>query len=234
MKKFNEKIKDKKFGKIIDVATRNGGFIKKITENLGAYDEIVGIDICDKGFEKARKEFEGNDKIRFEIMDAYHTDFPDSYFDLVCISNSLHHMEDIAGLLKEMKRIKKDDGLIIISELSSDGQFGPSLTHSLIHNLDCIVDTYNGVYHHQTYSQKEIREFVLESDLKIIDDFDDVENNKVKNKAIEERVNKSFEKVNKFKSSEFYEELYNLAREIQENYNKHGANTAVQYFIFAK
>lgn len=234
MKKLNEKLADKKFGKIIDIATRNGAFIKKITKSLSAYDEVVGIDISDKGFEKARAEFQGNEKVRFEVMDAYNTDFPDGYFDLVCISNSLHHMEDIPSLLKEMKRIKSKDGLIIINELPSDHQVGASLTHALIHNLDCVIDTYNGTYHKNTYSHKEISDLISQAGLEILDDFDDVENNQVKNKAIEERVAKAFLKVDKFKDSQVYEKFHKLAMEIQENYDKYGANTAIQYIIFAK
>lgn len=234
MKKLNEKLSNMKFGRILDIATREGAFIKQISENLNEFDEIVGIDISDKGFEKARTEFIVNKNIRFEVMDAYNTDFPDKYFDLVCISNSLHHMEDIPALLKEMRRIKSDDGLILISEIPDDGQTGSSLTHALIHNLDCIIDTYSGIYHHRTYKHKEIDEFILEAGLKIMDHFDDIEVNQLKNKSIESRVNKAVVKVKEFKNTESYDDLYKLAMEIQENYDNHGVNTAVQYIIFAK
>ncbi|HBC97501.1 MAG TPA: hypothetical protein DC034_11990, partial [Clostridium sp.] len=105
MSKLNEKLSGFKFGKIIDIATRDGAFIKRLSKNLHGYDEIIGIDISSERFEKARKNFAEDKRIKFEIMDGYNTSFPDNYFDLVCISNSLHHVEDINALLKEIVRI---------------------------------------------------------------------------------------------------------------------------------
>lgn len=234
MNGLNEKLHNMKFGTILDIATRDGAFIKRLSRNLSGYDEIIGIDISTDGLARAKAEFAGNNKIRFEVMDGYHTSFPDKCFDLVCISNSLHHMKDIPALLKEIMRIKKDDGLILISEMPADGQLGSSLTHALIHNLDCLIDTYSGIYHRPTYSHKEIYDFVSEAGIEIVDDFDDVEVNPLKNKAIEVRVEKALIKVNECKNSVNYEELHKVAIKIQENYNNYGANTAFQYIIFAK
>jgi len=234
MKDLNEKLCNMKFGTIIDIATRDGAFIKRLSKNLSGYDEIIGIDISNKGFAKAKAEFAGNNKIRFEVMDGYHTSFPDNSFDLVCLSNSLHHVNDIPALLKEILRIKKDDGVILISEMPDDGQSGSSLTHALIHNLDCLIDTYSGIYHHPTYSHKEIYEFVSEAGIRIVDDFDDVEVSPLKNKAIEARVDKALIKVNEYKDSVNYEELHKAAMKIKENFNNYGASPAFQYIIFAK
>ncbi|MBP1925873.1 ubiquinone/menaquinone biosynthesis C-methylase UbiE [Sedimentibacter acidaminivorans] len=234
MKGLNEKLCNMKFGSILDIATRDGAFIKRLVNNLSGYDEITGIDISNEGFEKAEAEFAGNNKIRFQVMDGCHTNFPNKYFDLVCISNSLHHVNDIPALLKEILRIKKDDGIILISEMPADGQSGSSLTHALIHNLDCLIDTYSGVYHHQTYSHKEILEFISDAGMRVEDDFDDLEVNLLKNESIAKRVDKALIKVNKWKDSENYEELHKVAMKIKENYNNYGASPAIQYIIFAK
>ncbi len=234
MKNLNDKLCNMKIGTILDIATRDGAFIKQLVNNLNEYDEIIGIDISNDGFAKAETEFAGNNKVKFQVMDGCHTNFPDKYFDLVCISNSLHHIKDIPALLKEILRIKKDEGMIIISEIPADGQSGSSLTHALIHNLDCLVDTYYGIYHHQTYLHKEILKFVSDAGLMIVDDFDDLEVNSLKNEAIAKRVDKALIKVNKLKNSENYEELHEIAMKIQENYNNYGASPAFQYIIFAK
>jgi ubiquinone/menaquinone biosynthesis C-methylase UbiE len=234
VKNLNEKLCNMKFGAILDIATRDGAFIKRLVSNISGYDEIIGIDISNEGFTKAEAEFNGNDKIRFQVMDGCHTNFPNKYFDLICISNSLHHVNDIPALLKEIIRIKKDDGIILISEMPADGQSGSSLTHALIHNLDCLIDTYSGVYHHQTYSHNEILKFVSDARIKIIDDFDDLEENLLKNDSIAKRVDKALTKVNEWKNSEKYEELHKEAMKIQVNYNNYGASSALQYIIFAK
>lgn len=234
MKGLNEKLCNMKFGSVLDIATRDGAFIKRLVNNLREYDEIIGIDISNEGFTKTETEFAGNDKIRFQVMDGCHTNFPNKYFDLISISNSLHHVNDIPALLKEILRIKKDDGVILISEMPADGQSGSSLTHALIHNLDCLIDTYSGVYHHQTYTHKEILKFVYDAGIMIIDEFDDLEVNLLKNESIAKRVDKALTKVNAWKNSENYEELHKASMEIQQNYNNYGASPAFQYIIFAK
>lgn len=234
MSKLNGKLSNFKFGKILDIATRDGAFIKRLSKNLHGYDEIIGIDISSEGFEKARKNFAEDKRIKFEIMDGYNTSFPDNYFDLVCISNSLHHVEDINALLKEMVRIKKDDGFILISELPADGQTGASLTHAMIHELDCMIDTHHGIYHHPTYSHKEIVEFLEEAGINIVDDFDDLEIDLSKNSKLIPRVEKALIKVEECKNADNHEELYQMAININENYSKYGANTAIQYIIFGK
>lgn len=234
MEKLKEKLSNMNCSKVIDIATRDGDFIKKLSEGLASYEQIIGIDITDKGFIKAKSKFKGNDRIKFEVQDAYSTDYPDKYFDLVCISNSLHHMKDIRALLEEVKRIKKEDGLLIISEMPSDAQKGASLTHALVHRFDCLVDTHSGTYHNKTYSHEEIYNLITESGFKIVDHFDDVENNVEKNKSLGKRVEKTLDSLGDYKGTEIYEELSKLATEISNNFNNYGANRAIQYILFAK
>ncbi|MGI6679345.1 MAG: class I SAM-dependent methyltransferase [Dehalobacterium sp.] len=234
MGKLNEKLSQRCFGKILDIATRDGAFIRRLSQNLQGYDEIIGIDISDQGFAEAKSRFAGDNKINFQVMDGCHTDFEDKFFDLVCLSNSLHHIEDIPVLLDEMRRIKKDDGWILISEMPADGQTGASLTHALIHHLDCLIDTYHGHYHHPTYTRQEIHNMVAKSGLEIIDVFDDVEVDLLVNDALKKRVGRALNRVNECCQASNYAVMHDLALKIQENFHSFGANSAVQYVVFAK
>lgn len=234
MAKLNEKLSEVEAGSVLDVATRDGAFVGRLSKQLPRYDEIVGIDITDAGFQKAQKKFADDPRIRFQVMDGCATNFSDGAFDLVCLSNSLHHIPEIPSLLKEMKRIKKEDGLILISEMPADGQEGASLTHAMIHELDCLVDTYKGAYHHRTYSRQEIIDFVKAAGLDIVDVFEDTEDIPSKNAAIEERVEKALHKIEACQEAADYEAMKALAGKIQEQFNHHGARTAMQYIIFAK
>ncbi len=94
--------------------------------------------------------------VNFVIGDACHMDFEDNTFDVVGIGNSLHHIPDLAALLAEMKRVVKPGGLIILSEMYNDGQPKASLTHWILHDIDCTMHTIDGIYHHPTYSKSEI------------------------------------------------------------------------------
>ncbi|MCR6545020.1 class I SAM-dependent methyltransferase [Dehalobacterium formicoaceticum] len=233
MRKLHEKLSEMSCVKILDIATRDGAFIHRLSQGLKGYDEMIGIDISEKGFAKAKAKFGENDRIRFQVMDGCHTDFEDQSFDLVCLSNSLHHIEDMTALFNEMRRLKKDDGCILISEMPADGQTGASLTHALIHRLDCLIDTYQGNYHHLTYTHEEINDMVSKAGLEIIDAFDDAEIDLL-NDSLKKRAEKALDKANECSKAENFTEMHDLALKIQENFQSFGVNSAVQYVIFAR
>jgi ubiquinone/menaquinone biosynthesis C-methylase UbiE len=145
--------------KILDVATGSGGFITFMLDNIMGFDEITGIDRDGKPLQAARKAFPQG-TIRFQQMDAAQLDFPDDHFDMVCLSNSLHHMENLPGTLAEMKRVCKPGGYFIISEMYRDDQSETQKTHVALHHWWAAVDTANGIVHHETYTRQEIVDLV--------------------------------------------------------------------------
>lgn len=153
-------------GRVLDVATGSGGFIHFLIEGLQDYVEIIGVDNVDRAaaFAEAFKE---NPKIHFQQMDAHHLDFPDSSFDLVCISNSLHHFDTSTSLsagplpvLREMKRVLRPGGRLLVSEMFRDDQTETQMTHVLLHHWWAAVDTVNGIVHRETYQRRELVEMV--------------------------------------------------------------------------
>ena len=144
-------------GSILDVATGNGGFISYLIENLKDYTEITGIDSNQRPLEGARQSHP-QENIHFLQMDAVKMDFPDRHFDTVCISNSLHHMVDLPGVLDEMKRVCKPGGYFIISEMFQDGQSEAQLTHVTMHHWWAAVDNAEGITHFETFTRGKIIE----------------------------------------------------------------------------
>jgi ubiquinone/menaquinone biosynthesis C-methylase UbiE len=142
-------------GHILDVATGGGGFITFLMENLKDYTDVTGIDNNERPLEAARKTHT-LENIRFQCMDATRMDFPNSYFDTVCISNSLHHMADLPGVMQEMMRVCKPGGHLIISEMFQDGQSETQLTHVYLHHWWAEVDTADGITHHETFTRQQI------------------------------------------------------------------------------
>ena len=55
MKILEKKLNDRRFDTILDIATRDGAFIKKIVKYVKEYDEIIGIDISDESIRVAKK-----------------------------------------------------------------------------------------------------------------------------------------------------------------------------------
>ena len=82
--------------------------------------EITGIDLSDKMLEVGRSKIRktGISNVALERMDATDLSYGAGMFDVVLISLVLHELEDdLAGkLIREAKRVLKDDGRIIVTE----------------------------------------------------------------------------------------------------------------------
>jgi len=145
-------------GKILDVATGSGDFINTLMKMLKNYDCFVGVEISTKDLESARKRFKGQ-PVEFLEMDARYLEFEDNSFDTVCISYSLHHLENIHRVLAEMKRVLKPDGYFIVQEEFSDGEQNEAQKTDLLrHNWDSEIDSLLGIVHHKTYPKQKIKD----------------------------------------------------------------------------
>ena len=147
-------------GRILDVATGSGQFIGFLLEGLTSFDEIVGIDTSEKAGAAFAAAFKDQPKVRFEQMDAAKLDFADASFDLVCISNSLHHLADPEPVLSEMKRVLKPGGHFLVAEMYRDNQTEAQMTHVLMHHWWGMTDTARGVVHNETYTRQQLLEIV--------------------------------------------------------------------------
>jgi ubiquinone/menaquinone biosynthesis C-methylase UbiE len=159
-------------GRVLDVATGTGGFVRFLLDGLRDHDEIVGIDANPERAEAFTAAFGDRDDVRFEVMDAHHLAFEDGSFDTVCISNSLHHVADPAPVLAEMLRVLRPGGRVIVNEMYRDGQSETQMTHVLLHHWWAAVGTLRGEVHRQTYRRAEIVEIVARlhlEDLRLVD-----------------------------------------------------------------
>ena len=93
-------------GRVLDVATHEGGFVHILKDNLQSYTQIIGIDINVQAIVKAHNSI-GNKQIKFMVMNAEQLNFANNSFDTVSISASLHHLTDIRQVLTEMMRVLK-------------------------------------------------------------------------------------------------------------------------------
>ncbi|HCS40868.1 MAG TPA: hypothetical protein DIW44_14970 [Anaerolineaceae bacterium] len=149
--------------KLLDVATGRGDFLLSLQQQLGIFGSGIGIDI------KPSDEWD-SDKftelpITFMQMDASNLEFEDASFDLVSISNSLHHMPDPCKTLAEMVRVLKPGGCFILYEMFTDNQTPEQQTHTLLHQWWGKVDTASGICHRSPYTRDELITLIKCSDL---------------------------------------------------------------------
>jgi SAM-dependent methyltransferase len=143
-------------GRVLDVATGAGGFVRFLLDGLRDYEEIVGVDVNPERGAAFAAAFGDRPGVRFAEMDAYRLDFPDGSLDAVCISNSLHHFSGPAPVLAEMLRVLRAGGHLVVNEMYRDGQSETQTTHVLLHHWWAAVGTVRGEIHRETYRRDEI------------------------------------------------------------------------------
>lgn len=75
--------------------------------------QYTGVDISDKAIENCKKKNINNAK--FYCTDGHKVPFKDQTFDCVIVNSLLHHM-DLETSFLEIKRVLKDDGLLLFRE----------------------------------------------------------------------------------------------------------------------
>jgi len=108
-------------GDVLDVGTQKGDFINVLMKVLKEYNTFTGIDISEENLKEARELFKDK-PVNFQPMNAESMNFQDHQFDTVCISFSLHHLENIDKVLAEMYRVLKPNGHFIVQEMYCDGE----------------------------------------------------------------------------------------------------------------
>jgi SAM-dependent methyltransferase len=155
---FKQVLGDISGSRVLDVATREGGFVELLVRNLENYVEVIGIDTDEHAIKVARSAFDP-ESIWFCQMDAEHLAFEDESFDTVNISASLHHLANVPRVLAEMKRVLRPGGHFIISEMHRDGQTESQLAVISMHRWVAEIDSALGVIHNRTLARQEIVDY---------------------------------------------------------------------------
>lgn len=152
-------------GRVLDVGTGRGGFVEELIAELKSYDEIIGIDIDGDLSEGFGKRFADYPRVRFQQMDALSLPFEDHSFDTVSVAGSLHHLSDPQIGLREMMRVLRRGGHLIVAEMYRDGQSETQQTHVMLHHWWAAIDRLGGTVHRETYTRDEVIELVNNLDL---------------------------------------------------------------------
>lgn len=154
MDPLTERLKSLDGGRILDVATGSGEFLKHLSQSFGGFSEGVGIDPTEARINAASEKPEK--KLSFKIMDAEEMAFDDASFDTVAIRHSLHHLQHIDKVLSEMVRVLKPGGLMIIGEVIQDPATERPNSQRHLHHWWGKVDRTRGVPHFETFTREQV------------------------------------------------------------------------------
>jgi len=97
----------------LDLGSGEGWFIDQISKKLDESNNFVGIDVSKTGINGAK-----NRKIKNAIFIQYDGEkipFPDNSFDVTTSNFVFEHLDNPLNVFKEMLRITKNNGVIIIT-----------------------------------------------------------------------------------------------------------------------
>jgi len=110
--------------------------------------KVVGTDVDEEQIKKAQNIAEGLKNTAFLVADATRLPFGDESFDIILSINVLHHISNWMDALREITRVLRDGGYLVLSELlftrwtQSMGRLYSKQAYGIttLENLDSFID----------------------------------------------------------------------------------------------
>ena len=101
---------------VLELATGTGLIAKHLVRSA---DHIEATDASQEMIEQAKQGVKST-KLHFSVQDMFHLPYADQSFDVVIVSNALHIVPGPEKALAEIRRVLKEDGILI----------APTFTHA--------------------------------------------------------------------------------------------------------
>jgi ubiquinone/menaquinone biosynthesis C-methylase UbiE len=120
--------------RVLDVASGTGLISLEAARAVGQRGSVLGIDLSAKMVETARRRADQQRlrNIRFARMDAQALDVEDARFDVALCSLGLMYVPDPGRALREMRRVLRPDGRLVVSIWGERSRCGWSALFSIV------------------------------------------------------------------------------------------------------
>jgi len=108
--------------KILDVGCGTGEFISGLADRV-KNAQIHGVDLSDSMVKVAKAKMNGRN-VEVKVGDVEELPYENNTFDVITCSHSFHHYPNKSQALKEMHRVLKPDGKVMIIDGCRDVLFG--------------------------------------------------------------------------------------------------------------
>ncbi len=143
--------------KVLDIACGTGEF-ERLLLNKNPTQKIIGVDISENMLNVARKKYQAYSNIKFEQASAHSLPFNSHYFDVVVCANSFHFFDKPQVALREIKRVLKPDGKVIILDWNKD--------YFICRICDLFLQLFDPA-HQQCYTQAELHQLLISAEFQL-------------------------------------------------------------------
>lgn len=103
--------------KVLDCATGTGDLALEFKKTVGHQGHVLGTDFCKEMIEHAPGKAEDRQLVvDFEVADVMNLPYDDNEFDITSIAFGIRNVDDPSVALKEMARVVKPGGKVVILE----------------------------------------------------------------------------------------------------------------------
>ena len=103
--------------RVADLGCGTGDYVAALSDSLGG-SFVVGVDFSRRQLEHARRKYPG---AALSVADMSAVPFRDGSFDVVCATNSIHHLPTRAAQLQAIRsagQLLRPGGLFIVNEMN--------------------------------------------------------------------------------------------------------------------
>lgn len=117
---------------VIDIACGTGALTREIATRLSGKGRVVGTDLNETMVEVARKnQPDSNHKVEWVTADACNIPFDDNGFDVAFIQQGLQFFPNKPAALREVRRLLRPDGQLILTCWRAISPFNGALAEAL-------------------------------------------------------------------------------------------------------
>jgi demethylmenaquinone methyltransferase/2-methoxy-6-polyprenyl-1,4-benzoquinol methylase len=121
--------------RVLDVATGTGDLAIELARRTAPGGEVVGSDFSEAMLAQARRKAAaaglGQARVRFEWGDALRLAYEDDYFDAATVGFGARNFSDLARGLREMARVVRPGGRVVVLEITTPSRAPLSLFYRL-------------------------------------------------------------------------------------------------------
>ena len=142
---------------VLDIACGTGE-LERLLLQQNPQQRITGVDLSEEMLKVARQKLSEYSQVSWKAASASELPLCNSCFDVVICANSFHYFDDPQSSLKEIQRVLKPKGRVIILDWCKD-YWGVWI-------LDSILKVFDSA-HQQSYTQNEFHNLLTTAGFKI-------------------------------------------------------------------